>query len=159
MKYMLFLLILISSISFAGVYKWVDKDGNVKFSQFPPEDVQIESEEMTITPNHAPSINLSEEDIVGYWRCINVEGDKFDLTINKDHTLSINLNGSYYGKMHGTWKLQGTKMNTTMSGYLEKNRQRKNINKLTGFEVFTFVSENKLKSTDGTGKTTQYKRI
>ncbi len=159
MKYMLLFLIFISSISFAEVYKWVDKDGNTKFSQFPPKDVQIESEELTVAQNHSPSLNLSEEQIIGHWRCINADGDKFDLTINKDHTLSVSLNGTYYGEMHGRWKLQGTKMNTTMSGYLEKNRKRKNIKQLVGFEVFTFVSDNNLKSIDGLGKTTQYKRI
>ncbi|MCI2282461.1 DUF4124 domain-containing protein [Colwellia sp. MSW7] len=96
------LLILISSISFAEVYKWIDEDGNIKFSQFPPENKQIKSEELAVTPQHSSSVKISEEQLIGNWRCISSDGNTFDIEINEDRTMSMILMGKMKGEMHGS---------------------------------------------------------
>lgn len=146
-------------MSSAQVYKWVDAEGNTKFSQFPPEDVNIKSEELAVTSQHSRSVEISEEQLFGTWSCKSSDGNTFKITFTENHTMSMILKGKNDGMMSGTWSLQGSKLNNTLSGYLEKNNQRKYIQGVSGYEIFTSVSETSLRSIDSAGNTTEYKKL
>lgn len=47
--------LLISAPSLAGTYKWVDKDGNVVYSQHPPPSGKFESIRVKPSPRYNPS--------------------------------------------------------------------------------------------------------
>ena len=159
MKYLLFLLVCISSNVFAQVYTWVDENGNTQYSQFPPNDSQVDAEVLNIPTEPSVSVEISAEQLLGEWRCTSSDGNTFVITFNENLTLSMTLTGKIKGEMQGTWQLDGVKMHNTLSGYLEKNKQRKSIKSVKGYEIFTFVSNDSLKSLDNLGNTTKYTRI
>ncbi len=53
--------LVISTSTLAGTYKWVDKDGNVVYSQHPPPNGQYESIRVKPTPRNASSADKANE--------------------------------------------------------------------------------------------------
>lgn len=53
--------LLSSTVLLAGTYKWVDKDGNVVYSQHPPPSGQFESIRVRPKPRSATSANSAAE--------------------------------------------------------------------------------------------------
>ncbi|MDH5446058.1 MAG: DUF4124 domain-containing protein [Gammaproteobacteria bacterium] len=57
----LILLLAVFGHASAGTYKWVDKDGNVVYSQHPPPEGQFESIRVKPTPRNSRSGNSASE--------------------------------------------------------------------------------------------------
>lgn len=119
----LFVIFMIGSAD-AKIYKWVDENGNVRYSDTPPEDHTIATDKVNIkdTTNSQTSLS-SDADIEGAWWAMTQEGvrtlflgGRGSFQIHRWSTRAKQLDTLFLGR----WKQQGNSIELTYTHDFKK---------------------------------------